>query len=68
MAPPSCPPLAPWLDQAAQFRKHIKTPLIHACRIADIATARHAIAENILDLVGMTRAHIADPYIVRKIE
>lgn len=61
-------PLAPWLDQAAQFRKHIKTPLIHACRIADIATARHAIAENILDLVGMTRAHIADPYIVRKIE
>lgn len=60
-------PLAPWLEQAAQFRKHVKTPLIHACRIADIATARHAIAEGILDLVGMTRAHIADPHIVNKI-
>ncbi len=61
-------PLAPWLHQAAEFRKHVKTPLIHACRIADIATARHAISEGILDLVGMTRAHIADPHIVRKIE
>lgn len=60
-------PLAPWLGQAAEFRKHVKVPLIHACRIADIATARHAIAEGILDLVGMTRAHIADPHIVRKI-
>ena len=31
------------------------------------ATARHAIAEGKLDMVGMTRAHIADPHIVRKI-
>lgn len=60
-------PLAPWLAQVAEFRRHIKLPLIHACRIAEIATARHAISENILDLVGMTRAHIADPHIVRKI-
>ncbi|MGE3874793.1 MAG: FAD-dependent oxidoreductase [Parvibaculaceae bacterium] len=61
-------PLAPWLTQMKEFRKHIKIPLIHACRIADIATARHAIVEGILDLAGMTRAHIADPYIVKKIE
>lgn len=61
-------PLAPWLSQVAAFRRHISVPLIHACRIADIATARHAIAENLLDLVGMTRAHIADPHIVSKIE
>ncbi len=60
-------PLAPWLAQVAEFRKHVTGPLIHACRIADIATARHAISEGILDLVGMTRAHIADPHIVRKI-
>ena len=61
-------PLAPWLAQMAEVRKHVKLPLIHACRIAEIATARHAIAEGILDLVGMTRAHIADPHIVKKIE
>src|SRR5882724_474035 len=34
---------------------------------ADEATARHAIAEGKLDMVGMTRAHIADPHIVRKV-
>ncbi|MES0101079.1 NADH:flavin oxidoreductase [Mesorhizobium sp. M0019] len=61
-------PLAPWLATVAEFRKFVKTPLIHACRVADVATARHAIAEGILDLVGLTRAHIADPHIVRKIQ
>jgi hypothetical protein len=32
-----------------------------------VATARHAVAEGLLDMVGMTRAHMADPHIVRKI-
>ena len=32
-----------------------------------MATARHAIASGKLDMVGMTRAHMADPHIVRKI-
>ena len=32
-----------------------------------MATARHAIREGKVDLVGMTRAHLADPHIVRKI-
>ena len=41
--------------------------MFHAARIDDVATARHAIAEGKLDMVGMTRAHIADPHIVRKI-
>ena len=60
-------PLAPWLKAVGEFRKEVKAPLIHACRIADAATARHAIKEGLLDLVGMVRAHIADPHIVRKI-
>src|SRR3546814_15100057 len=34
---------------------------------ADGATARHAVAEGKLDMVGMTRAHLADPHIVNKI-
>jgi thioredoxin reductase len=41
--------------------------VFHAARIPDIATARHAIAENLLDLVAMTRAHMADPQIVNKL-
>lgn len=33
-----------------------------------MATARHAVAQGgLLDMVGMTRAHMADPHIVRKI-
>jgi len=41
-------------------------PVFHAARIPDVATARHAIASGKLDMVGMTRAHLADPHIVRK--
>ena len=58
---------SPHLDFAAEVRSLTKFPVFHAARINDVATARHAIAEGKLDLVGMTRAHIADPHIVRKI-
>ena len=60
-------PLAPFLQQVAMFRKEIDLPIFHATRINDLATARHAITEHIVDLVGMTRGHIADPYIVEKL-
>jgi 2,4-dienoyl-CoA reductase-like NADH-dependent reductase (Old Yellow Enzyme family) len=58
---------APHLDFAGEIRAATRFPVFHAARIADVATARHAIAEGKLDMVGMTRAHIADPYIVEKI-
>lgn len=58
---------APFLDDVAHFRAATRLPLIHAAAIRDVATARHVIRENIVDLVGMTRAHIADPQIVNKI-
>lgn len=58
---------APFLNDVAAFRAEVKLPLIHAAGIRDVATARHAIRENIVDLIGMTRAHIADPQIVNKI-
>jgi 2,4-dienoyl-CoA reductase-like NADH-dependent reductase (Old Yellow Enzyme family)/thioredoxin reductase len=58
---------APSLDFAGEIRAETHFPVFHAARIADVATARHAIAEGRLDMVGMTRAHIADPHIVRKI-
>ncbi|MER9232945.1 NADH:flavin oxidoreductase [Mesorhizobium sp. M0622] len=58
---------APFLSQVARFRKETRLPLLHAAGIRDVATARHAIRENIVDLIGMTRAHIADPDIVNKI-
>lgn len=58
---------APHLDFAGEVRAATKFPVFHAARINDVATARHAIAEGKLDMVGMTRAHIADPHIAKKI-
>jgi N-methyl-L-proline demethylase len=58
---------SPHLDFAGEVRAETKFPVFHAARINDVATARHAIAEGKLDMVGMTRAHIADPHIVKKI-
>ncbi len=58
---------APHLDFAGRVRAEVGLPTFHAARIPDVATARHAIASGQLDMVGMTRAHMADPHIVRKI-
>ena len=60
-------PSAPHLDFAGEMRAATGLPVFHAARITDVATARHAIAAGKLDMVGMTRAHIADPHIVKKI-
>jgi 2,4-dienoyl-CoA reductase-like NADH-dependent reductase (Old Yellow Enzyme family) len=58
---------APHLDFAGEVRAELDFPVFHAARIADVATARHAVASGKLDMVGMTRALIADPHIVRKV-
>ncbi len=58
---------APHLDFASDVRKATDIPVFHAARIADVATARHAITEGKLDMVGMTRAHMADPHVVKKV-
>ena len=58
---------APHLDFAGRVRAEVGLPTFHAARIADVATARHAVSSGQLDMVGMTRAHMADPHIVQKI-
>ena len=58
---------SPHLDFAGEIRAATGLPTFHAAKIQDVPTARHAIASGKLDMVGMTRAHIADPHIVRKI-
>ena len=58
---------APHLDFSGEVRAATKFPTFHAARINDVATARHAIASGKLDMVGITRAHLTDPYIVAKI-
>lgn len=58
---------APHLDFAGDVKKATGMPTFHAAKIPDVATARHAIRSGLLDMVGMTRAHMADPHIVQKI-
>ncbi len=58
---------APHLDFAGRMRAEVGMPTFHAARIPDVATARYAIQSGQLDMVGMTRAHMADPHVVRKI-
>jgi 2,4-dienoyl-CoA reductase-like NADH-dependent reductase (Old Yellow Enzyme family)/thioredoxin reductase len=58
---------SPHLDFAGEVRAATRFPTFHAAKIPDVATARHAIAAGKVDMVGMTRAHLTDPHIVRKI-
>ena len=61
-------PTAPHLAFAGEVRRALgNVPVFHAARINDVATARYAIREGLLDMVGMTRAHLADPHITAKI-
>jgi 2,4-dienoyl-CoA reductase-like NADH-dependent reductase (Old Yellow Enzyme family) len=61
-------PVAPYLSKVAEFRKALTLPVFHACRVIDVASARHAVREGIVDMIGMTREHIADPHLVAKIQ
>jgi len=66
--PPAGTPLAPYLPVAAAVRSATDLPILHATRVTDVATARHAVESGAVDLVGMTRAHFADPHLVAKLE
>ena len=65
--PPTGTPSAPHLDFAGQVRQSLGIPVMHASRVADVATARHAVANGLVDLIGMTRAQMADPHLAAKI-
>jgi 2,4-dienoyl-CoA reductase-like NADH-dependent reductase (Old Yellow Enzyme family)/thioredoxin reductase len=60
-------PSAPFLKLASAIRAAAKIPILHATRITDAATAAHAVKEGHVDMVGMTRAFLADPHHVNKL-
>ena len=60
-------PPAPYLSLAAAIKAAVPIPVLHAGRIIDLATASRAVEDGLIDLVAMTRAHIADPHVVRKL-
>ena len=60
-------PVAPFLSLASAIRREIDIPVFHAQRLSDLATAARAVAEGHIDMAALTRAHIADPHLVRKL-
>lgn len=66
--PPMGNPSAPELPLAQRFKRALSLPVFHATRVTDVPTARYAIADGLVDMIGMTRGHMADPHIVAKIE
>jgi len=54
------------LAHSAQLTKLSELPTIVTGRFRTLAEADRVIADGVADMVGMTRAHIADPEIVRK--
>jgi 2,4-dienoyl-CoA reductase-like NADH-dependent reductase (Old Yellow Enzyme family)/thioredoxin reductase len=58
---------APHLEFIGEMKQKLNVPVMHAGKIADVPTARYAIESGLLDLVGMTRALMADPELPNKV-
>jgi 2,4-dienoyl-CoA reductase-like NADH-dependent reductase (Old Yellow Enzyme family)/thioredoxin reductase len=59
-------PLGYELPYSAPVAKHAAVPTIVAGRITSLEQADELVRTGVADLVAMTRAHIADPELVRK--
>ncbi|QOG06429.1 NADH:flavin oxidoreductase [Aureimonas sp. OT7] len=56
----------PYVALAGDVKRETGLPVFHAGRVLDLDQAEAAVSAGHLDMVGMTRAHIADPHLVRK--
>ena len=56
------------IPAAAQAKQAVgdRAAIFVAGRIVDLSMAAQAVADGAADVVGMTRAHLADPHLVRK--
>lgn len=60
--------LANFASIAREIKSVVDLPVILASMIQSVHDAEHVIQSGIADLVAMTRAHIAEPEIVKKLE
>jgi 2,4-dienoyl-CoA reductase-like NADH-dependent reductase (Old Yellow Enzyme family) len=65
--PPMALPPEPFAHLAAGIKARSAVPVMHAQSIRDPGQAERLLAQRAMDLVGMTRAMIADPWLVAKI-
>ena len=66
--PPMALPPEPFVHLAAGIKTVSKVPVMHAQSIRDPQQAERILSSNMVDMVGMTRAQIADPHMVIKIQ
>ena len=59
-------PRAPFVHIAARMKRETGLAVFHATRVMDLPTAEHCVREGLVDMIAMTRAHMADPHIVAK--
>jgi 2,4-dienoyl-CoA reductase-like NADH-dependent reductase (Old Yellow Enzyme family) len=59
-------PSQPYVYLAAAIKEVVDIPIFHAGKVVDPIGAEQVLAEGWVDVVGMTRAHIADPYLANK--
>ncbi|CAB4929036.1 unannotated protein [freshwater metagenome] len=66
--PASAPLDTPYVDDAALAKATIgaEVPVAVACKIYELETAAEVITSGKADLVAMTRAHLADPHLIKK--
>lgn len=60
-------PPEPFLHLAAGIKEVVKVPVLHAQNIKDPNQATRILEGGYVDMVGMTRAHIADPHLIAKL-
>ena len=65
--PPMALPPEPFVHLAASIKSVLTLPVMHAQSIRDPVQAERILASGLCDLVGMTRAQMADPHLVIKI-
>jgi dimethylglycine catabolism A len=65
--PPMALPPEPFVHLAAGIKSVSRVPVMHAQSIRDASQAERILAAGWVDMVGMTRAQIADPHLVVKI-
>ena len=57
-----------WLALIQKIKHTTQLPIMHAGRITTPEMAEDALANGMLDVVCMTKAHIADPHFTRKVD
>jgi 2,4-dienoyl-CoA reductase-like NADH-dependent reductase (Old Yellow Enzyme family)/thioredoxin reductase len=65
--PPMALPPEPFVHLAAGIKAVVNIPVMHAQSIRDAGQAERLLESGVIDLVGMTRAQIADPHMAMKI-